>query len=59
MDDYSPIMIGAVVLVAFIAGYSIISYVIKRFKSDAARSRGDHDPTAGKREDESKEPWHR
>jgi hypothetical protein len=45
MDEYSPVMVGAVVLVAFIAGYSIISYVIKRLKSDAARSRGDNDPT--------------
>ncbi|HXD30772.1 MAG TPA: hypothetical protein VN643_06640 [Pyrinomonadaceae bacterium] len=41
MDDYSPIMIGGVVLVAFIAGYSIISYIIRRLKSDIAKGRGD------------------
>lgn len=58
MDQYSPVMMGAVVLVAFVAGYSIISFVIRRFKSDVAKGRGDSDsrPAAPQEREDATEP---
>lgn len=34
MNEYSPLMIGAAVVVAFIAGYAIVSFVLARLKKN-------------------------
>ena len=46
MNEYSPTMIVAVVLVAFIAGYSLVSFVIRRLKSDIAKGRSEDPMTS-------------
>ena len=55
MTDHSELMILAVVLVAFIAGYSVVSYVVRKFKVGQLhatlddQSQKGSDPTTDKR----------
>ena len=52
MTDHSTLMMFAVLVVAFIAGYSVISYAVRKFKEGAAhpaprdQDRTDSDPTS-------------
>lgn len=41
MTDYSPAMMIAVIIVAFIAGYSIVSYAVKKFREAGRAGRVD------------------
>ena len=43
MTDYSPAMMIAVIVVAFIAGYSIVSYAVRKFREAGRAGRVDQD----------------
>jgi len=43
MSDYSPAMMIAIIVVTFIAGYSIVSYAVKKFRAAGRAGRVDQD----------------
>lgn len=43
MTDYSPAMMIVVIVVAFIAGYSIVSYAVRKFREAGRAGRRDQD----------------